>query len=122
MNYSWPGNVRELQNAVERALILSGGKLLTFDDIASTRGDIPRRNQDLPEAPLTSLGQVVSAHIRKALDMTGGKVGGKGGAAERLLINPSTLRKKMKRLGIPFGRKAKPSQAQGNQAPFFSKG
>jgi DNA-binding NtrC family response regulator len=33
MNYSWSGNVRELQNAVERALILSQGKPLAFDDI-----------------------------------------------------------------------------------------
>ena len=30
MDYSWPGNVRELENAVERALILSGGKKTGF--------------------------------------------------------------------------------------------
>jgi DNA-binding NtrC family response regulator len=33
MHYPWPGNVRELQNTVERALILSGGKPLVFEEI-----------------------------------------------------------------------------------------
>jgi DNA-binding protein Fis len=39
--------------------------------------------------------------------MTSGRVGGKQGAAYLLNINPSTLRKKMRKLGIPFGRKAR---------------
>jgi DNA-binding protein Fis len=39
--------------------------------------------------------------------MSGGRVGGKQGAARLLQINPYTLRKKMKKLRIPFGRKVK---------------
>ena len=109
MNYHWPGNVRELQNAVERELILSKGKPLTFDSLT-----IPAPKTPLPEIPggkdteLPSLDSAISRHIARALEMTGGKVGGQHGAARFLKMNPSTLRKKMKKLGIPFGRKAKP--------------
>jgi transcriptional regulator with GAF, ATPase, and Fis domain len=37
--------------------------------------------------------------------MAHGKVHGKGGAAELLGMNPSTLRYRMDQLGIPYGRK-----------------
>lgn len=40
----------------------------------------------------------------RALEMTGGRVGGEKGAATLLKMNPSTLRTKMRKLGIPFGR------------------
>lgn len=53
------------------------------------------------------LDEVMSRHIRRVLEITGGKVGGKDGAAYLLRINPSTLRKKMRKLGIPFGRRVK---------------
>jgi transcriptional regulator with GAF, ATPase, and Fis domain len=46
-------------------------------------------------------------HIRRALMATGGRVGGEKGAAKLLNMNPSTLRTKMRKLGIPFGRKGK---------------
>jgi len=45
--------------------------------------------------------------IEKVLNTAGGKVEGKGGAAERLGVNPRTLRNRMKKLGIPFRRKTK---------------
>jgi transcriptional regulator with GAF, ATPase, and Fis domain len=113
MAYPWPGNVRELENAVERALILSKGDPLTFNDIGFSlksgssfdfRGASERDPKLQPEDSL-ALDTVVSGHIRRVLDMAGGKVGGEGGAAQMLHINPSTLRKKMRKLGIPFGRK-----------------
>ncbi len=44
-------------------------------------------------------------HIQSALDLTHGKIHGKGGAAELLRINPNTLRHRMRMLGIPYGRK-----------------
>ncbi len=108
MNYHWPGNVRELQNAVERELILSNGRPLTFANLKTpVRENLPQPVSQAPDADARSLNTAVSDHIMKALEITGGKVGGPNGAASILDINPSTLRKKMKKLGIPFGRKGK---------------
>ncbi len=41
LSYPWPGNVRELKNAVERAVIMSRGDIVTRDDIVPLhlRGD-----------------------------------------------------------------------------------
>jgi DNA-binding NtrC family response regulator len=104
MAYPWPGNVRELENVVERALILSKGKPLTFDDLSEGKSEdkskIPSSTQDEP----LKLDEVMSWHIRRVLEMTKGKVHGQGGAAEVLGINPSTLRNRMNQLGIPYGR------------------
>jgi transcriptional regulator with GAF, ATPase, and Fis domain len=106
MAYHWPGNVRELENVIERALILSKGTPLTFDDLTGGRSDqspsIPVGTQDAP----LKLDEVMSQHIRRVLETTKGKVHGKGGAAEVLGINPSTLRNRMNQLGIPYGRKS----------------
>ncbi len=110
MSYSWPGNVRELENLVERSLILSGRNPITFENMLT-----PRKQEGLRHAPrsfgsehgeLLALDAVVSQHIRTVLARTKGRVGGKGGAADLLQVNPSTLRKRMRKLGIPFGRKA----------------
>jgi transcriptional regulator with GAF, ATPase, and Fis domain len=49
----------------------------------------------------------MAQQIQLALTMANGKIQGAGGAAELLSINPNTLRKKMRKLGIDFGRKAK---------------
>ncbi len=108
MNYPWPGNVRELQNAVERALILSKEQPLTFDDFAipAPRSLPPAFPSDHEEQDSLSLNLAQSRHIARVLEMTGGRVGGERGAARVMGINASTLRKKMRKLGIPFGRKA----------------
>ncbi len=109
MRYPWPGNVRELENAVERALILNRGPVLQIADIGTP---IPRRHRrgevpdDAGEEPL-AIDAVMARHIRRVLDMCQGRVEGPRGAAFRLQIHPSTLRKRMQKLGIPYGRKAK---------------
>jgi formate hydrogenlyase transcriptional activator len=103
--YRWPGNVRELENVIERALILSKGQPLTFDDLAGKNPkDTPQIHTEAQDAPL-KLDEVTSQHIRRVLDITKGKVHGKGGAAEVLGINPSTLRNRMNQLGIPYGKR-----------------
>ena len=43
-------------------------------------------------------------HIQKVLKITNGKIHGPGGAAELMGINPSTLRNRMNKLAIPYGR------------------
>ncbi len=52
-----------------------------------------------------NLDEAVKDHIQTVLKRTGGKVQGKNGAAALLGVNPSTLRNRMRKLGIPFGRK-----------------
>jgi len=111
INYSWPGNVRELENAVERALILSRGNALAFDEfkpqheraMASAPQQIPLRQPERAPDSL-ALDAAMTSHIMQVLHHTGGRINGPGGAAELLEINPSTLRKRMRKLGIPFGR------------------
>jgi transcriptional regulator with GAF, ATPase, and Fis domain len=110
MAYHWPGNVRELENAVERALILNPGERLHFNEIETRRSGSAREGR--LQAPAASdgplaLDDVMSRHIRRVLDMCGGRVEGEHGAARQLEIHPSTLRKRMTKLGIPFGRRAK---------------
>jgi transcriptional regulator with GAF, ATPase, and Fis domain len=104
MAYDWPGNVREVSNEVERALIQSEGRPLTFNDIAVTAstktGIMP------PDEGQLRLEEVEARHIAKILEMTGGRVEGEKGAAGLLGMNPGTLRHRMRKLGIPFGRAA----------------
>ena len=105
IHYSWPGNVRELQNETERALILSKGNPLTFGDLGETAQTTAPETPLLRDGSDDSLDQAVSRYIRRALETTGGRVGGEKGAAKLLKMNPSTLRTRMRKLGISFGRK-----------------
>jgi len=104
LSYSWPGNVRELENAVERALILNQNKPLNFrgihfpDKIHQELPDIPTRAESM------NLDKAMANHICTALKISGGKVEGKNGAAQLLEINPGTLRHRMRKLGITFGK------------------
>ncbi|MEE4358149.1 MAG: sigma 54-interacting transcriptional regulator [Desulfococcaceae bacterium] len=111
--YHWPGNIRELENAVERSLILNAGDMLYFKEIGcrilssgprslsgKSRQILP---QTVPDASL-ELDAVMSRHIRHVLKICKGRIEGETGAAQILNIHPSTLRKRMKKLGIPFGR------------------
>jgi len=104
-SYDWPGNVRELENLVERALILSQGAPLTFDDLAGRKEEGRPSVPDAAAENALDLDAVISNHIRRVLEVSNGRVHGKGGAAEFLGMNPSTLRYRMNHLGIPYGRK-----------------
>lgn len=53
---------------------------------------------------LQTLDEVVVDQITKALKTTRGKVGGSDGATAILGENPSTLRNKMDKLGIAYGK------------------
>jgi transcriptional regulator with GAF, ATPase, and Fis domain len=108
--YDWPGNVRELENMVERVLILNKGEPVDFEALTLSKSDDTavknsslQSDMDHHEGTLV-LDDVISSHIRKVLNIADGQVGGNGGAAEILKINPSTLRKKMSKLGIKYGR------------------
>ncbi|MBU3914919.1 sigma 54-interacting transcriptional regulator [bacterium] len=105
--YKWPGNVRELENAVERALIVHGCDPLKFEEFqAQAISEMP--DEVLPMAnEFQKLNEVLSHHITQALLQSRGKIEGKNGAAELLGLNPGTLRQKMRKLGIPFGKNTK---------------
>ncbi|MEW6185522.1 MAG: sigma 54-interacting transcriptional regulator [Thermodesulfobacteriota bacterium] len=103
-DYSWPGNVRELENMVERAMIRWKGGDLFFDDLQTDLLKAPEPNRiETNEKPL-SLDQSMARHIEEVLTICRGKVEGPQGAAQRLGINPSTLRNRMRKLHIRFGR------------------
>ena len=108
MQYPWPGNARELENAIERELILSKSGVLLFDAIQNHRLEQtpqpPHPTNHINHAPL-DLDLAMAAHIRRVLHMCNGRVEGDKGAAKLLNIHPSTLRKRMKKLNIAFGRK-----------------
>ena len=103
MNYHWPGNVRELQNVVERCLILNPAGPLTFNHMnLSIKNDSREIGEVFPE--IDNLDEITSKHIRRVLKKTKGKIHGKDGAADLLGINASTLRHRMNKLGIKYGR------------------
>ena len=58
-------------------------------------------------AEVSRLDDVVANHIRYALSLASGKISGSKGAAAMLGMNPSTLRNKMRKLKIDFGRNYK---------------
>jgi transcriptional regulator with GAF, ATPase, and Fis domain len=99
--YDWPGNVRELEHVIERAMIISTGPMLTL-------GESFHANDRLI-GPLEGyrLEDVERAHIVKVLEERKWAVKGDGNAADLLDMNPSTLRSRMKKLGIvrPSGSK-----------------
>jgi chemotaxis protein methyltransferase CheR len=92
-DYQWPGNVRELENVLERAVINSSGpKLRLVDKLKKPHTDLATTQKTL-EA-------VERDHIVRVLDQTNWKVSGKNGAAEILGLNRSTLRARIRKLGI----------------------
>ena len=92
-NYHWPGNVRELENVLERAVINSSGpKLRLVDELKTQQKDL-----STAQKPLEA---VEREHIVRILEQTQWKVSGKTGASEILGLNRSTLRARMRKLGI----------------------
>jgi NtrC-family two-component system response regulator AlgB len=93
--YRWPGNVRELRNAVERAVVLTRGDVITPDYLPDTLF----RNQAEPfptVSPTASLEEIEKEHIIQVLAETPTLED----AAARLGINASTLWRKRKRYKI----------------------
>jgi formate hydrogenlyase transcriptional activator len=89
--YPWPGNVRELENVIERAVIVSKDRTLQVEMPQMVRSTLPNGR---------SLESIEKEHIAKVLWSAKWKIEGSDGAAAALGLNPSTLRSKMKKLGI----------------------
>jgi len=92
--YSWPGNVRELEHVIERAVITSAEPVFQLTD----------RLENEPagklEGPPEGFEAMAREHILQVLQKTGWKIEGKDGAAAILGLNPSTLRFRIKKLGL----------------------
>jgi formate hydrogenlyase transcriptional activator len=96
--YEWPGNVRELRNVLERAVIISAGPTLRLDDAFDATNVAPPVAAALPARQ--TLEDVERAHIVEVLTQCRWQIRGRGQAAERLGLHPSTLYSRMKKLGI----------------------
>jgi transcriptional regulator with GAF, ATPase, and Fis domain len=94
--YNWPGNVRELEHMIERSVLLSNSKTLTKICLS----DVIEQNYIGQTNEVTNLAGVEKKHIIDVLRRCGGKISGKGGAAELLKLPASTLNSKMRKLGI----------------------
>jgi PAS domain S-box-containing protein len=93
--YHWPGNVRELENIIERSMIISPDSTLHLADkldISMTTNNETSQSK--------SLSDMERNHISRILDQTRWKIEGRNGAAEILNLNPSTLRSRIRKLGI----------------------
>ena len=108
IDYPWPGNVRELENAIERAVVLSTGEVLTEQLLPASvrqRGESPTNGGGLlpPMLPTNGISfkDAVSQYERqiiiRALQSCGGV---QKRAAELLQVKPTTLHEMMKRLNI----------------------
>jgi len=103
--YEWPGNVRELQNVVERSLILCRDRPLEFPHLGVGAGPMAPALAPASSEAFPTLDEMSTSHIRRALLAAEGRVQGEGGAAELLGLKPSTLRARMRKLNIPYGRR-----------------
>ncbi|OQC35159.1 MAG: Transcriptional regulatory protein ZraR [Acidobacteria bacterium ADurb.Bin051] len=97
--YSWPGNVRELENALQRAVVVSEGEVITPADLPERiRTAGARRANGLAEngaaaPPPLTLAEIEHRAIRAAVERHGGNL---TEAADELGIGRSTLYRKLR--------------------------
>jgi len=95
LRHDWPGNIRELQNFIERAVVMSEGRLL-HPALAGLTHLMPARSSE----PAGTLAEVERAYIHETLQRTNWVIGGRAGAAAKLGLPRTTLISRMRKLGI----------------------
>ena len=115
MAYHWPGNIRELHNVIERAVILSQRGPLRIDLVLEPSEPLARSSParfaaQVKEAREDSSGSRVLSRAElarlerdntiAALEQSGWRISGLGGAADILGVKPTTLASRLKRFGI----------------------
>ena len=108
LRYGWPGNVRELEHTVERALIKfsleSAAKSVHFeiislpDPLSEQQGGSERTLRRRDEWP--TLREMEERYIREVLEHCGGKLTGTDSATSLLDIHYTTLRSRMRHMGL----------------------
>jgi len=95
--YDWPGNIREFENVIQQAVILSRDGVLDLANFSSVsvRPVVPSYPDQLEK-----LVDVQRAHILRVLESTNWRIEGITGAAKILGLCASTLRTRMRKLGI----------------------
>jgi formate hydrogenlyase transcriptional activator len=99
-SYDWPGNVRELKNVIERAVITTQGWRLQLTDTFDQSTRITEPAITSSEIEAETLEQSEYRLIVRTLRKVHWRVEGAGGAAELLNVHASTLRSRMRKLGI----------------------
>jgi transcriptional regulator with GAF, ATPase, and Fis domain len=95
--YDWPGNIRELENVIQRAIIVSPDGVISMNDISLSAAKAPTATVG------TTLEEIERNHIQRMLNTTLWRIEGRRGAAELLGLKPSTLRSRLRKLGIRRG-------------------
>ena len=102
--HTWPGNIRELKNVIERAAISGTGNRLRIDlalpEIADHSATLQPASDESSFVTDAEFRQMEKANITAALSHANWRIWGDEGAAELLGLNPSTLKYRMKQLGI----------------------
>jgi DNA-binding NtrC family response regulator len=104
MAYTWPGNIRQLENAMERAVALSGGR--SQIEVSDLPPEIQEASEPSPVMSTLALpddgldferfiADIEREMIRRSLERTNGN---KGAAARLLNLKRTTLVEKLKRL------------------------
>jgi DNA-binding NtrC family response regulator len=104
VKYDFPGNVRELENIIERAIVMSGGNILTLKDFPESIVDGIVHDSKIKaqvgneEVGLSYLvNDFEEKLIKKILKKNGGNI---SKTAKELKINRTTLRYKMEKYGL----------------------
>ncbi len=95
MEHDYPGNVRELENILEQAFVLCNGGLIELQHLPVELR--PQAAEAPPPTGFTSL-RLAEQHLIETLLQR--NQGNRQRTAQELGVNPSTLYRKMKRLGM----------------------
>lgn len=102
MDHDYPGNVRELENIIEHAFVLCRGAMIDMAHLPpQLRGDEEVVSPNIAGMTLEAIERFVIANAIQRHN------GNRTAAARQLGINPSTLFRKLKSLGIEPPKPAK---------------
>lgn len=117
-SWEWPGNIRELRGLLLRMMTMYSvtGRIgmeetrALLEENAALEISAGKEAEERRPAPaeLTSLADMEREHILRALEKTGGRLGGVSGAAALLGLNRSTLQHRMRKLGIGGRKRVQP--------------